>query len=473
MEAPRRIVVIGGVAGGATAASKARRCCPEAEIEIYDQDEFISYAGCGLPYFIGGYSPNWRKLLARLPEEFENRQNIRIFLRHRVNSIDSENKKIRVADLEGVSEFHIAYDKLIIATGAAPFVPPLPGKDLEGVFALRSLTNALEMKSFIDLRAPRRAAIIGAGSIGLEMCEALRRLGMEVHLVELADQVLPPLDADLAAKIAGHLEENGVQLHLGAEVKALEGEGNTVSRVVTSQGEVEADMVLLSIGIRPVSELAQRAGIELGARGAIRVDERMRTNLPDILACGDCTTTYNLVSGRESWIPLGSTARKQGRVAGETAAGEEGAFPGVQGTFVLKAFDLTAGKTGLSLAEAGEAGLEADTVTVEGTSLPGYYRGGGKMTARITVEKPSGRVLGAQVIGDYASVVERRLDVFATSVRARLTAGELASLDLAYAPSYSHPLDIPIVAGYLAEAKVLGKTCFCTAEGLEDRDTNS
>jgi NADPH-dependent 2,4-dienoyl-CoA reductase/sulfur reductase-like enzyme len=468
MAGRRRLVVVGGVAGGATFAAKARRCCPDAEIEIYDQDEFISYAGCGLPYFIGGYSPNWRRLLARLPEQFETKQDIRVFLRHRVNSIDADNKTIRVADLEGVSESSIGYDTLIIATGAYPFVPPLPGRELEGVFVLRSMTHALEMKSFIDLRAPQRAVIVGAGAIGLEMCEALRRLGMEVHLVELADQVLPPLDADLAAKIAAHLEANGVHLHLRAQVEGLEGSGGVVNGVTTSGGEVATDMVVLAIGIRPVNELARQAGLELGAKGAVRVDGGMRTSSPDILACGDCATTRHLLSGRETWIPLGSTARKQGRVAAETAAGQDSLFPGVLGTFILKAFEMTAGKTGLSAAEAEEAGFAADTVTLEDSVLPGYYRGGGHMSARITVQKNTGRLLGAQVVGDVLSVADKRLDVFAVCTGAGLTATDLASLDLAYAPPYSHPLDIPIVAGNLAEAKVLGKVCACSPEGLED-----
>ncbi len=467
VKVPRRIVIIGGVAGGATAASKARRCCPDAEVEIYDQDEFISYAGCGLPYFIGGHSPDWRKLLARLPQEFETRQNIRVFLRHRVNDILPEEKVLAVADLEGVSEARVAYDKLVIATGASPSVPPLPGRELKGVFVLRSLTHALEMKSFLDLHAPRRAVIVGGGAIGLEMCEALRRLGMEVHLVELADHVLPPLDADLAAGLGEHLEANGVHLHLGERVEGVEGRNGAVAEVAIGRGGLEADMVLLSTGIRPVSGLAERAGIELGAKGAIRVDEGMRTSLPDVLACGDCATTRHLVSGIETWIPLGSTARKQGRAAAETVSGGEGSFPGVLGTFVLKAFEMTAGKTGLSEAEAREAGLEAGSVTLEDSSLPGYYGGGGRMAARVTVQEGRGRILGAQVLGDFAATAEKRLDVFSVCVRAGLTAGDLSSLDLAYAPPYSRPLDLPIVAGNLAEAKVLGRECSCTAEGLE------
>lgn len=469
MTKPWRIVVIGGVAGGATAAAKARRCCQETEIEIYDRDEFISYAGCGLPYFIGGRSPNWRKLLARLPDEFESRQDIRVFLRHRVNSIDPENKTIRVADLVGVSEFHREYDKLIIATGASPFVPPLPGKDLQGVFVLRSLTHALRIKSYIDLQAPSRAVVVGGGAIGLEMCEALRNLGMEVHLVELLGQVMPLMDTDMANRVSDHLESKGVELLLGDKVESLEGDSGTVRKVVTTDRELPADLVLLSMGVRPVSAPAEKAGVELGAKGAIRVDEHMRTSIPDILACGDCATTRNMISGEESWIPLGSTARKQGRTAAETASGNEAPFPGVQGTFILKAFDLTVGKTGLSMDEAEAAGFEADMLDFEDTSLPGYYRGGGVMAVRMTVDTASGRVLGAQLVGDYSAAVDKRLDILATVVRAGLTVTDMTSLDLAYAPPFSHPLDLPIVGGYLAEARLLGKTCFCTVEGLEDR----
>jgi NADPH-dependent 2,4-dienoyl-CoA reductase/sulfur reductase-like enzyme len=259
----------------------------------------------------------------------------------------------------------------------------------------------------------------------------------------------------------------GVNLHLGTKVEEIEG-GDRVKRVLTSNGELDTDMVLLSIGIRPVSKLAEKAGAELGAKGAIKVDEHMRTSLPDVLACGDCAVTHHLISGRESWIPLGSTARKQARVAAETAAGNEATFPGVQGTFILKAFEKAAGKTGLSLDEAVEAGFDAEIVSLEDSSLPRYYKGGGKMSIRIIVEKPSGRVLGAQLVGDYTANIDKRLDVLAVAVKAGLTATDLTSLDLAYAPPFSTALDLPIVAGYLAEAKVLGKTCFCTVEGLED-----
>jgi NADPH-dependent 2,4-dienoyl-CoA reductase/sulfur reductase-like enzyme len=466
MGEPRRIVIIGGVAGGATAASKARRCCPDAEIDVYDQDEFISYAGCGLPYFIGGYSPNWRKLLARTPGEFESRQNIRIFLRHRVNSIDPENKRIRVADLEGVSESYIAYDKLVIATGASPFMPPMAGRGLRGVFVMRSMTHALELKSFIDLEAPRRVVVVGAGSIGMEMCEAFDRLGMEVHLVELSDQVMPGLDADMASGVAEHLAEKGIVLHLGEKIVAIEGE-DKVRRVVTSGSNLETDLVFVCVGIRPNSDLAQKAGVELGAKGAVRTDESMRTNLPDILACGDCAVTRDIVSGREVWIPLGDTARKQGRVAGEIVSGNQASFPGVVGTFILKTFELAAGKTGLGPGEAKDTGFDAHVIDIEDSSLPAYYRGGGAMKMRMTVDKKSGKILGSQVVGDYTASVDKRLDILATAIKGNMTASDLTSLDLSYAPPFSGALDLPIVAGNLAEARLMGKACSCDAEGLE------
>ncbi len=468
MKGPKRVVVIGGVAGGATAASRLRRCCPDTEIEIYDQDEFISYAGCGLPYFIGGQSPNWRRLLARVPDEFESKHNIRVFLRHRVNSIDPEKKTVRVADLEGVSEFHRDYDVLIIATGAFPVFPELEGIDLHGIFPLRTLTHALEIKAFIDRHAPQRVAVMGAGSIGLEMCEAFHRLGMEVHLVDVAERALPAVDPDISSRIAAHLEQNGVRLHMSTRVEGFLGTKGHVSALSTSNGDIAAELVLVSVGIKPSSGLAQRAGLELGARGAIRVDEAMRTSHPDILACGDCATTRHLVTGEETWIPLGSTARKQGRVAAETAAGNRASFPGVQGTFILKVMDLTVGKTGLSLEEANKAGFVAEELALEDSSLPGYYRGGGRLYMKVVVEKEKGRVLGAQLVGDFAAQVDKRLDIMATAVRAGLTASDLSSLDLAYAPPFSHPLDLPVVAGNLAESRILGRACSCNVEGLED-----
>jgi NADPH-dependent 2,4-dienoyl-CoA reductase/sulfur reductase-like enzyme len=466
----RRLVVIGGVAGGATAASKARRCCPEAEIEIYDQGRFISYAGCGLPYFLGGFSPDWKKLLARTPREFEKDHNIDIHLHHRVDSIDPDNKRISVTDLEAGKEFQRDYDTLVVATGAVPIMPDFPGKDLEGVFVLRSLADALEIKSFLDSQAPEKALIVGAGSIGLEMSEAFRRLGLQVDLVEAGDHVMPHLDPGMAPPIAEHLEKNGVRVHLESKLQAMESNNGRVQRVATSNGDIEADLVLVCIGIAPATSLAAEAGLELGARKAIKVDEYMRTSKEDILACGDCVTTRNYVTGEDSWIPLGSTSRKQGRTAGDTFSGEDSPFPGVQGTFILKVFEMTVGKSGVSSAEANRAGFEAQDVIFEEFTLPRYYPAGGNMVSCVTFDKKSGRLLGAQVVGDFSSQADKRLDIFATAIKAGMTANDLSSLDLAYAPPYSNPLDMPIIAGQLGESKALGKSCFCSPEGYEDRD---
>ncbi|OFW55521.1 MAG: hypothetical protein A2V52_07260 [Actinobacteria bacterium RBG_19FT_COMBO_54_7] len=467
MGGQRRLVVIGGVAGGATAASKARRCCPDAVIEIYDQDRHISYAGCGLPYFLGGLSPNWRKVIAREPQQFKERQYINVHLRHRVEAIDVDNKAISITDLEAGKKFRREYDTLIMATGAVPIMPNVPGKDLEGVFVLRTLSNALEIKSFLDLNPPGKVTIIGAGSIGLDMCEALRRFEIEVDLIEAADHVLPHLEAGMSGHIRQHVEQNGVTVYLGSELRAMEGSNGKVKKVITSGGDIETDMVLVCIGVAPQTELAKQTGIELGAKGAIKVDGYMRTSKQDILACGDCVTTYNYVSGKESWIPLGSTSRKQGRTAGNTFAGTDYPFPGVQATFITKVFDMTAGKTGITSSEAKQSGIEAEDLFLSDYSIPRYFPGGGEIKACVTFEKSSGRLLGAEVVGDLAAGVDKRLDVFVVAIKAGLTANEMSNLDLAYSPPYSHPLDLPILAGNLGESKILGKTCSCNSTGLE------
>jgi NADPH-dependent 2,4-dienoyl-CoA reductase/sulfur reductase-like enzyme len=468
MAGRRRLVVIGGVAGGATAASKARRCCPEAEIELYDQDKYISYAGCGLPYFLGGFSPNWRKIIARWPQEFKDKQNINVFLRHRVNAIDADNKNIKVTDLETGKDFQREYDTLIVATGAVPILPDVPGKELTGVFVLRSLSDALAIKAFIDVENPGKALIVGGGSIGLEVCEAFRRLEMDVYLVEAGDHVMPHLDAGIAAQIAEHVEKNGVHMQLQSRLEAMESTNGSVQKAATSTGDIETDLVIVCIGIEPSSALAAETGLELGIRGAIKVDEYMRTSQPDILACGDCVITHNYITGRDSWIPLGSTSRKQGRTAADTFAREENPFPGVQGTFISKVFEMTAGKTGVSTAEARQAGFDAQDITFDEWSVPAYYPAGGKLTACVTFDKNSGKLLGAQVVGDLAAGADKRLDVFAMAIRAGMTATELSNLDLAYSPPYGHPLDLAQIAGQLGESKALGKSCHCRADGLED-----
>ncbi len=404
---------------------------------------------------------DWHSLIARTPEEFASKNNIQVKVRHAVSEIDASNKKVKVRDLEAGRDFWDTYDSLVVATGALPVTPPLPGRDLPGVFVLRSLTDALAIKDYLERHSPRRAAIVGAGSIGLEMCESLRLLGIEVDLVEKASQVMPIFDADISESIRTYLEEQGVTCHLGQGVLGMEEKNGRVTVLETEAHRLQTDLVLLSLGVKPSTELAQAAGIELGIAGAIRVDESMRTNLPDIFAAGDCITTRHLVTGEEAWIPLGDHARKQGRVAGGNVFGGEGTFRGVQGTVIVKSFDLTIGKTGLTGGEAERAGIAGETVTLTHDAKPSYYPGYAQMTAKVTADRQTRRLVGAQIIGELNAGVDKRLDVLSVCIRAGLTIKDIEELDLAYAPPYSHAIDMPITAANLLSAKLGGDTCSC------------
>lgn len=414
-----------------------------------------------MPYYISGVTADWHALIGRTPEEFASKNNIQVKVRHAVTEIDAANKKVKVEDLEGGREFWDTYDRLVVATGATPFVPPLPGRDLPGVFVLRSLTDALAIKTYLERYHPRRATIVGAGGIGLEMCESLRLLGIEVDLVEKAAQVMPIFGTDISEAIRSYLEEQGVTCHLGQGVLGMEARNGKIALLETEAHRLQTDLVLLSLGVKPSAELAQAAGIELGVAGAIRVDESMRTNLPDIFAAGDCITTRHLVTGEEAWIPLGDHARKQGRVAGSNVFGGQATFRGVQGTVIVKSFNLTVGKTGLTGSEAERAGIASETVTLTHDAKPTYYPGYAQMTAKVTADKKTQQLVGAQIIGELNAVVDKRLDVLSVCIRAGFTVKDIEELDLAYAPPYSHAIDMPITAANLLSAKLGGDICSC------------
>jgi NADPH-dependent 2,4-dienoyl-CoA reductase/sulfur reductase-like enzyme len=421
-----------------------------------------------MPYFISGVTADHNDLVARQPEEFKTLNQVDVRTRQRVVSIDPDGHLVRVLDLDAGREFEAPYTRLLISTGARAFVPPIDGAGLAGVFTLRRLADSVAIKEFIRARKPRRTLIVGAGPIGLEMCESFRTLGLEVTLVELAPQVAPFLEADLAVRIQARIEEEGVNCILGQGVSSLDGdEDGFIRQAVTASGNIAADLVLLAIGVRPVTELAEAAGVELGAGKAIRVDRRLRTNIADIYAAGDCATTTHTLTGQEVWIPLGSTSRKQGRLAADTMFGAPYEFPGVQGTSVVKCFDLTIGRTGLNEREAVEAGFKPVTVDMEAESLHTYYPGRGTMYLKLIADSGDGRLLGAQVVGEMSSVAEKRLDILSVAIGAGMTASEIQYLDLAYAPPYSTAIDVPIIAGNLMAGKVEGKACSCSGEGLE------
>jgi NADPH-dependent 2,4-dienoyl-CoA reductase/sulfur reductase-like enzyme/rhodanese-related sulfurtransferase len=450
---PKRLVVIGGVAAGTKTAAKARREDPSMEITILTDEPYISYAACGLPYYIGGLVKRRNQLLERTPAYFKERENIEILTRHRVTHIDPEAKQVTATNLETQETRVFPYDTLVVATGAEPLISPIKGRELENIFTLRSPADAIAMRDVIEQQAPKEAVIVGAGLIGLEVAENFALHGLRVTVVELLDQAVPPLDKDMAELVEKHLKEKGVTLLLSEEVKAFESkDGKRVSDVVTNKRTLPADIVLLSVGIRPQTQLAADAGIELGVRKAIRVNDRLQTNISSIYAVGDCAEVRHLVTKKPAWIPLGSTANKQGRVAGVNVAGGDECFEGVVGTLIVKVFDLTVGKTGLSEKEAQAEGINYDVALVPTSDIAHYYPNHKQMTIKLVGEKGSGRLLGAQIVGQAG--VDKRIDVVATALAFRSTVEQLSKLDLAYAPPYASAMDAIIVAANVLRSKL-------------------
>ncbi len=449
-----RLVIVGGVAAGTKAASRARRVDPEAEITIYQEEPEISISECGLPYFLSGVVDDRADLVARTPEKFAEKD-VEVRVRNRVEEIDHENKKLTVRDLKTGEQFEDDYDRLLIATGAQAVVPPISGVDLDGIFKLRFLTDADEILRYIEKQSPKRAVVVGGGYIGLEVAENLCSLGMEVSIVEAADQVAIAYGEEVADQVCAHLTENGVNLYAGDEVEEFTGDGR-VESVKFGDEELETDLVVLGVGIKPSVDLAQEAGVEIGATGAIRVDEYMKTNLPDVWAAGDCVETTNLASGDPAWVPLGDTANQMGRVAGTNAAlGGEGegalSFPGVLGTGIFKVFELGVGKTGLSEREAEDAGFDPVSVGIEAPDRAGYYPGTDKVFLKLISERESGRILGAEAAG---SGTDKLIDICATAIWGKLTVPDLVSLDLAYAPPFGPTLSPVIQAATVLSGKL-------------------
>jgi NADPH-dependent 2,4-dienoyl-CoA reductase/sulfur reductase-like enzyme len=436
-----RLVIVGGVAAGTKAASRARRVDPEIEVTVYQEEPEPSISECGLPYFLSGVVKRRDDLVARTPEQFAEK-GVEVRVRHRVETIDPENKKLSVRRLESGETFEDAYDRLVIATGARAVLPSIPGADLEGVFKLRSLTDADEVRRYIGERSLRRAAVVGGGYIGLEVAENLCRLGMEVALIEGEDRVALAYGPEVAGRVEEHLKENGVNVYTGAEVEGFGGDGR-VESVRFGDGELAVELIVVGIGIKPSVELTEEAGVEIGSSGAIRVDKHMKTNLPDVWAAGDCVETVNLVSGEPAWIPLGDTANQMGRVAGTNAATGEDTleFPGTLGTGIFKVFDLGVGKTGLSAKEAEEAGFEPVGAAVETSDRAGYYPGVEKVFLKLIADRSTGRLIGAESVGSGA---DKLTDICATAIWGKLSYPDLVNLDLAYAPPYGPALS-PVI----------------------------
>ncbi len=445
-----RLVVIGGGAAGMSAASAARRVAPDLDVVVCEAGGFAAYGMCGIPYFLGGTVPRAENLLAYPPSEFRDHRGIDLRLHTAVSAIDAGTHQVHLTGEAGGGP--LGYDALVVAAGASPVRPPVPGLDGPRVFTIRSLDEAIELRRFLDSGTARRAVVVGAGYIGLETAEALVGAGLEVEVVEALPRVLGNTDEPIAELARAELERHA-RLRLGTRLDAVhaggpDGTGGSLTAVADG-ADIAADLVVIATGVRPVTDLLIRAGADHLADRSVLVDPGMRTSLPDVFACGDCVALPHLVLGAPAWVPLGPAANKTGRVAGTVAAGGTAAFPGIVGTAVVKVFDLEVARTGLTLAEARAAGLAATATDMVSRSRAKYYPGGAPLHVRL-VHAPGGRLLGGQLAGREGAA--KRIDVLATALHAGFTVAGLAGLDLSYAPPFA-PVYDPVLAAAIKAAQ--------------------
>lgn len=445
----KKIIIVGGVAGGATAAARIRRLDESAKIIVFERSGYVSYANCGLPYFIGGAIEDEEELTLQNPESFFERFRIEAKVHHEVLSINRENKTVTVRDHEAGETFEESYDTLILSPGARPIVPPLEGVSDPLVFSLRTVEDTLKIHGFIEQNKPESAVIVGGGFIGVELAENLAELGMKVTMVDMQPQLMNQLDGDMAAFIHAKLRSKGVELLLERAVSAFRSSGKSIEVVLGESEKVTADMAVLAIGVAPDTGLAKEAGLELGLRGSILVNERMQSSDPNIYAVGDAVQVKHFVTGEPALISLAGPANKQGRIAADNICGIESSFDGSQGSSVIKVFDMTAASTGINEKTSQSLGLNYDKVFLSPASHAGYYPGGKVMTMKVLFELGTDRLLGAQIVGFDG--VDKRIDVIATAIRAGMKASELKRLDLAYAPPYSSAKDPVNMAGFMIE----------------------
>ena len=444
-----KVVIVGGVAGGATAAARIRRLDEQAEILVFERSGYISYANCGLPYYIGGVIEDPAALTLQTPESFFSRFRIRMRVRHEVTAIHPERKTVSVRNLETGEAFEESYDKLLLSPGAKPVWPDLPGMENEKLFTLRTVEDTFRIREFVQAQKPKSAIMVGGGFIGLEVAENLRELGLDVTIVQRPKQLMNPFDADMASFIHSEMRKHGVRLALGCSVEGFAEKDGGVDVLLKDSGPLHADMVVLAIGVTPESHLAKAAGLELGMKGSILVNDRMETSVPDIYAVGDAVQVRHFVTGEPALIALAGPANKQGRIAADNICGGDSRYHGSQGSSVIKVFDMTAAVTGINEGNARKAGLDVETVILSPMSHAGYYPGGKLMTMKVVFEKGSYRLLGAQIVG-YEGV-DKRIDVLATAIHAGLKATQLMELDLAYAPPYSSAKDPVNMAGFMID----------------------
>ncbi|MBF7096685.1 FAD-dependent oxidoreductase [Alkalibacter mobilis] len=448
-----KLLIIGGVAGGASAAARYRRLDKDAQITIIDKGDFISFANCGLPYYIGNIVDDQKQLLAATPESMKESYNIDVKIRNLATEIDVKNKKVTVTDMDTKDTREEDYDKLIIATGSSPVKPPIPGIDGKNIFTVWTIPDAESIKDHIKKNSVKKAVIVGGGFIGIEMAENLKHLGLEVSIIEMSDQVMAPLDREMADLIHDHLKDQNIELVLGDGVKAFENDDKNTTVVTQGGKRIEAELVILSIGVKPNSKLAADAGIEVGERGGIKVSDKMETSAQDVYAVGDVIEVVDYVNKTNTMIPLAGPANKQGRIVANTIAGIDDFYSGTQGTSVVKVFDLVACATGSNEKTLSKfdmiKGSDYETITIETQNHADYYPNAEKMTIKILFNLPEGRLLGAQVIGGQGS--DKRIDILSTVIRYNGAVSDLKHLEFAYAPPFSSSKDPINILGYLGE----------------------
>lgn len=445
-----KTIIIGGVAGGATAAARLRRLDEHAQIIILERGEFVSFANCGLPYYIGGSITEKGNLTLQTPESFRARFNIDVRTLSNAAGIDPERKTVTVEDLRTGKTYEESYDKLILSPGAEPIRPSIEGANSPNVFTLRNIPDTIRIKEYMETAYPHSAVVVGGGYIGVEMAENLAMAGLKVSVVELADHLIAPLDFDMAADVHRYIKSKGIKLYLNNGVTAIRG-----NKVVLQKGELAADMVILAVGVRPETKLAKACGIQTNARGSILVNQNMQTNIPDIYAVGDAVEVEDFITKTPAFIPLAGPANKQGRIAADHIAGYPSAYKGTQGSAVLKLFDMTIATTGINEKAAKAAGIDYDKTYTYSGSHASYYPGASMMSIKALWDKKTLRLIGAQIVGFDG--VDKRLDVLATAIRFGAKITDLAELELCYAPPFGSAKDPVNMLGFVAENVVSGK----------------
>ncbi|SDH96031.1 FAD-dependent oxidoreductase [Desulfosporosinus hippei] len=449
----KKVLIVGGVAGGASAAARLRRLDEEAEIIIFERGEHISYANCGLPYYVSGVINEREALLVSKPEAMRNRFRIDVRIFSEVTRIFPEEKAIEVQEQSG-KVYRESYDQLILSPGAAPLRPPIPGiNDIEAL-VVRNVTDIDQIKRFIDEQNPKTAAVVGGGFIGLEMAENLHARGVETTIIEMSDQVMAPLDFEMAAILHEHIFNKGINLILEDGVKSFAKKDNGTVITLQSGGEVQADLTIMAIGVKPEIKLAKEAGLTIGELGGIKVNERLQTSDPNIYAVGDVIEVKHLVTGQAALLPLAGPANKQGRIVADIIAGRDSRYKGTQGTAIAKVFDLVAASTGANEKMLKKLGIPHEVLFTHSNSHAGYYPGATRLSMKLVFDKSNGRVLGAQAVG--AQGVDKRIDDIAGVIRNQGTIYDLQDLELAYAPPFSSAKDPVNMAGYVAENIING-----------------